>query len=127
MEDLRAVLAVAKLFLGLPATARAPQACVHNIQDFATPFSEESAMRLNHAWVSAAVVLVAGALAGAALGQEQRSSQQPKSFEKEITVKVKLNYLLFLPEGYESSDKKWPLILFLHGGGIGIYTSPGAA
>ena len=50
-------------------------------------------------------------------GQEKKSSQQAKSFEKEITITVKLNYLLFLPEGYDSSDKKWPLILFLHGAG----------
>jgi predicted peptidase len=30
---------------------------------------------------------------------------------------VKLNYLLFLPDGYDTSDKKWPLILSLHGAG----------
>jgi predicted peptidase len=42
--------------------------------------------------------------------------QQAKAFEKEITVK--LDYLLFLPEGYSAdSDKKWPLMLFLHGAG----------
>ena len=45
------------------------------------------------------------------------AQQQEKHLEKEITVKVKLNYLLFLPEGYAKSDKKWPLILFLHGSG----------
>lgn len=45
------------------------------------------------------------------------ADQQEKHFEKEIIVKVKLNYLLFLPEGYEKGDKKWPLILFLHGAG----------
>ncbi len=43
--------------------------------------------------------------------------QQEKSFEKEITITVKLNYLLYLPEGYETSDKPWPMILFLHGAG----------
>jgi len=43
--------------------------------------------------------------------------QHEKRFEKEITVKVKLNYLLFLPEGYGKGDKTWPLILFLHGAG----------
>ncbi|MBN1418021.1 MAG: prolyl oligopeptidase family serine peptidase [Planctomycetes bacterium] len=43
--------------------------------------------------------------------------QQEKRFEKEITVKVSLNYLLFLPEGYEKAQKPWPLILFLHGAG----------
>ena len=53
----------------------------------------------------------------AAYSQEKPKSQQAKSFEKEIKITVKLNYLLFLPEGYESGDKKWPLILFLHGAG----------
>jgi predicted peptidase len=43
--------------------------------------------------------------------------QQAKSFEKEITVKVKLNYLLYLPDGYGKGDKAWPLVLFLHGAG----------
>jgi len=44
-------------------------------------------------------------------------AQQEKQFEKEIAVKVKMNYLLFLPEGYEKAEKPWPLILFLHGAG----------
>ncbi|MBI3469587.1 MAG: prolyl oligopeptidase family serine peptidase, partial [Planctomycetes bacterium] len=43
--------------------------------------------------------------------------QQEKQFEKEITVKVRLNYLLYLPEGYGKGDKAWPLLLFLHGAG----------
>lgn len=44
--------------------------------------------------------------------------QQEKQFEKEITVKAKLKYLLYLPAGYEADSKKqWPLILFLHGAG----------
>lgn len=29
-----------------------------------------------------------------------------------------MKYLLFLPEGYGASDKKWPLILYLHGASI---------
>ena len=45
------------------------------------------------------------------------ADQQEKHFEKEITVKAKLDYLLFLPDGYANSDKPWPLILFLHGAG----------
>ncbi len=43
--------------------------------------------------------------------------QQEKHFAAEIKVTAKLDYLLFLPEGYESSRKKWPLMLFLHGAG----------
>ena len=44
--------------------------------------------------------------------------QEEKSFEREITIKVKMKYLLFLPEGYEGDkEKRWPLMLFLHGAG----------
>jgi predicted peptidase len=51
-------------------------------------------------------------------GEKAKSKQQEKSFEQEITVKVKFNYLLYLPEGYETpGEKRWPMILFLHGAG----------
>jgi predicted peptidase len=54
-----------------------------------------------------------------ARGDEPSSTaQQEKTFEKEITITVKLNYLLYLPKGYDASgEKQWPLILFLHGAG----------
>jgi predicted peptidase len=46
------------------------------------------------------------------------SMQKREHFEKTITQQVALNYLLFLPEGYEAGGaKKWPLMLFLHGAG----------
>ncbi|MDF2700860.1 MAG: phospholipase [Haloplasmataceae bacterium] len=32
-------------------------------------------------------------------------------------VNFSLNYYLFLPNGYENLDIKWPLIMFLHGAG----------
>ncbi len=39
-------------------------------------------------------------------------------FETEIVKKVQLNYLLFLPKDYYSEpEKKFPMILFLHGAG----------
>jgi predicted peptidase len=45
-------------------------------------------------------------------------SQTSHRFEKQVMKAVQLNYLLNLPEGYEQdSDRKWPLILFLHGAG----------
>jgi predicted peptidase len=65
-------------------------------------------------------LLVTGFFVLAAPGADEKpaSVQQEKHFEKEITVKVKLNYLLFLPRSYEAKDQeKWPLILFLHGAG----------
>ncbi|GAB4454040.1 MAG: prolyl oligopeptidase family serine peptidase [Anaerolineae bacterium] len=47
-------------------------------------------------------------------------AQQKCTFEKEIHIvrQVRLNYLLFLPEGYNAGGaRRWPLILFLHGAG----------
>ncbi|MFQ5794344.1 MAG: aldo/keto reductase [Candidatus Bipolaricaulia bacterium] len=42
--------------------------------------------------------------------------QQEHTFEANIPKKVRLNYLLFLPKSYGANpQKKWPLILFLHG------------
>src|SRR5438067_11719457 len=50
------------------------------------------------------------------LAANEESGQQAKVLEKTITVKT--DYLLFLPEGYsKDTDKKWPLMLFLHGAG----------
>lgn len=43
--------------------------------------------------------------------------QQSKAFEKTITQTLSCKYFLFLPEGYGEKDKRWPLILFLHGAG----------
>ena len=38
--------------------------------------------------------------------------------EKEVVLKVQIDYLLHLPAGYEEDpQKKWPLVLFLHGAG----------
>ena len=45
------------------------------------------------------------------------SNQLEKLFEKEIVVTAKYHYLLSLPAGYEDSDRRWPLMLFLHGSG----------
>jgi predicted peptidase len=45
-------------------------------------------------------------------------SQTAGNMEKVITKKVRIKYLLHLPDGYEkASPKKWPMILFLHGSG----------
>src|SRR5205823_97772 len=43
--------------------------------------------------------------------------QQEKNFEKPITLVVKLQYLLYLPDQYGKDKKKWPLLVFLHGAG----------
>ncbi len=51
-------------------------------------------------------------------------AQQPANpfsegtFETEVTLKVGYGYLLSLPDGYEADpNKKWPLLVFLHGAG----------
>ena len=44
------------------------------------------------------------------------AEEKAESFEKQITVTVKARYLVILPEGYQA-DKKYPLLLFLHGSG----------
>jgi len=48
---------------------------------------------------------------------EVNTGQHPQLFEKEITRTARVNYLLYVPEEYQTSKKDWPLILFLHGSG----------
>jgi len=43
--------------------------------------------------------------------------QHAQTFEKTITMTVRCQYLLFLPEGYGKKQQRWPVILFLHGAG----------
>lgn len=44
--------------------------------------------------------------------------QQTGAFEREIRKRVGAHYLLFLPQEYGADpERRWPLILFLHGAG----------
>lgn len=66
------------------------------------------------AWLAVTLIICLFPLISKAA--DEQGAQQAKVFEK--PVPVRLNYLLFLPEGYSNeSDKKWPLMLFLHGAG----------
>ena len=50
--------------------------------------------------------------------KEDAVPQTPKRLEKQIIKTVCLDYLLHLPRSYSpNSDRRWPLILFLHGAG----------
>ena len=49
--------------------------------------------------------------------QTDSARQISGKLEKEVTVKVELRYLVYLPPEYKNDDKKWPLVLFLHGSG----------
>jgi predicted peptidase len=42
--------------------------------------------------------------------------QRGRTFKTQVTIPVTLNYLLYLPEGYDPKQR-WPLVLFLHGAG----------
>ena len=47
-----------------------------------------------------------------------QSVQTPKQFQFTKTLSAQVNYLLFLPKGYDAkAEKRWPLMLFLHGSG----------
>lgn len=64
------------------------------------------------------ILLALVALAGAAPLALAADTQTVATFEKTVTKKVGYHYLLSLPTGYDAaSDKKWPVILFLHGSG----------
>jgi predicted peptidase len=43
--------------------------------------------------------------------------QTLRKFQKIITRSVKLDYQLYLPEGYKKTGQPWPLLMFLHGAG----------
>ena len=45
-------------------------------------------------------------------------NQEKKSFKSRSVKTLQTEYLLFLPQGYKDDrDKRWPLMLFLHGAG----------
>ncbi len=49
--------------------------------------------------------------------QTDSARQVSGKLEKEVTLKVELRYLFYLPPEYKNDNKKWPLVLFLHGAG----------
>lgn len=53
----------------------------------------------------------------ATVAPSKNLAQQPQAFKQKITKTVQSKYLLYLPEGYATSQEDWPLILFLHGAG----------
>lgn len=46
----------------------------------------------------------------------KKGQQEPFKMEKQITKTIKLQYLLYIPKGYDKKTKN-PLVLFLHGAG----------
>jgi len=74
--------------------------------------------------VSALVVAIAGIFSFHASAQAAGESdlapsrQQMHTLQRDVSHKVQMEYLVFLPKDYEKSTEKWPLILYLHGGSI---------
>ncbi len=56
------------------------------------------------------------ALMPAARAQEP-GAQQAQTLERDVVVHVSMDYLLYLPQDYATSKKRWPLMIFLHGAG----------
>lgn len=45
------------------------------------------------------------------------AGQTEQKLNTKIAKEVEIGYLLYLPKGYGEKDRKWPLMLFLHGAG----------
>jgi predicted peptidase len=56
---------------------------------------------------------------GTTMGEKsgKAGEQSKQMLNKKITKVADCNYLLYLPADYGKGDKKWPLIMFLHGAG----------
>jgi len=65
---------------------------------------------------SEVAVLGLALAASAALAGEPPKGFVPVQHEVSISRTVRLRYLLHLPEGYGNDDRRWPLLLYLHGG-----------
>src|SRR5258707_5518106 len=71
-------------------------------------------MKSTKALVCAVAICSMPAISTAQGGGEQVA----KTFEKQIVKNLKAGYLLYLPKDYgKETNKKWPLIMFLHGSG----------
>jgi len=65
------------------------------------------------AFALASLILAFHAAAQTEMPRNQSAESAELTYKKSVT----LRYLLFKPKGYDESDKKWPLMIFLHGAG----------
>ncbi len=65
--------------------------------------------------VAVAALCISGCVTRTPL--ENGAVQCAQSFKANVCKTVESKYLLYLPDGYEDSSKRWPLLLFLHGAG----------
>ncbi len=59
--------------------------------------------------------LFAGACASTQMSSPVPGQQHPGFFETDVRTTVILDYLIYYPEGFDSEDREWPLMVFLHG------------
>ena len=69
-----------------------------------------------HYLMTAFTVLLWILAPGLTQGPEEER-QAARHLRRVIQKTVEVHYLLYLPPQYEEGDAKWPLLLFLHGGG----------
>jgi hypothetical protein len=66
-------------------------------------------------------VIVAPLILGAcefAVSKTSLPGQHPRALQKSITENLSGQYLLFLPQDYGRGEKRYPLIIYLHGGSL---------
>jgi predicted peptidase len=65
------------------------------------------------------LLLTAGVLFMGCSSDQRHAAEPGEQVAGKLTTQlsVEMDYLLYLPEGYGRQNRKWPLILFLHGAG----------
>jgi predicted peptidase len=64
------------------------------------------------------VASLAVAACESAVSKTSLPGQHPRALRKSITVNLSGQYLLFLPQDYGEGEKRYPLIMYLHGGSL---------
>lgn len=71
--------------------------------------------RCRHASLALFTVLLVSCAGSARL--QVSPGQHPGSFTTTVRTTMTLPYLLYQPEGFGSTEQRWPLLVFLHGSG----------
>ncbi|MBP2566453.1 putative peptidase [Agrobacterium tumefaciens] len=58
-------------------------------------------------------------IAVAAIAASTFAQAEQKAMKSDVTIASDINYLLYTPKDYASSDKTYPLVVWLHGGDQG--------
>ena len=63
------------------------------------------------------LAFLSGCSTGSEVSNGSAGKQTAANFETTVTINVTSQYLIYLPDDYYKSGKKWPLVMFLHGSG----------